>query len=156
MKKPASKPTPAPILVQMGIFAAILFVSSLISPLFPASFPVPTPVIGLILLYVLLTCHIVKVEWVDSFSGILISMIAFLFVPSGVSLATSLNIMAKSGVQIVLVVIISTVLMLVVTTYTAWALITLRQKLRQPKKQPAQPKAAKQRKPALTLRKGGI
>ena len=38
---------PAPILQQMGIFACILFVSSLISPLFPKSFPVPTPVISL-------------------------------------------------------------------------------------------------------------
>lgn len=33
----------APILVQMGIFAGVLFVSSLISPLFPPTFPVPVP-----------------------------------------------------------------------------------------------------------------
>ena len=119
----------APVLVQMGIFAAVLFVSALISQLFPTSFPVPTPVIGLIILYLLLTFKIVKLEWVDSFGTLMISLIGFLFVPSGVSLAQSLDIMAKEGVQIVCVVLISTVLMLVVTAYTARGLIAIRKKI---------------------------
>jgi holin-like protein len=83
-----------------------------------------------VLLYLLLTLHIIKVEWVDNFAGFMISLIGFLFVPSGVSLATSLDIMAKSGVQIVTVVIISTVVMLVVTAYTAWVLISISNKIR--------------------------
>ena len=71
----------APILIQMGIFAAVLFVSSLISAWLVAvapKFPVPTPVLGLIILYLLLTFHIVKVEWVDKFATFMIGMIAFL------------------------------------------------------------------------------
>lgn len=56
---------PAPILQQMAIFATVLFVSSLISPLFPKSFPVPTPVIGLVLMYVLLASHIIKLYQVE-------------------------------------------------------------------------------------------
>lgn len=46
------KPTPkraAPLLVQFGIYTAILFVSNGISSFFPIGFPVPAPVIGLIL-----------------------------------------------------------------------------------------------------------
>ena len=65
----------------------------------------------------------------DSFATFLISLIGFMFVPSGISLATSLDLMAKQGVQIVLVVIISTVLMLVITAYTAWILIGLKNKI---------------------------
>lgn len=119
MKK-ENKETPksAPILVQMFIYAAILFVSQIISDLMPKSFPVPTPVIGLVLLYVLLTAHIIKVEWVDSFGSALISLIGFMFVPSGISLAANLKIMAKEGVQLVVVIIISTIILLVVTAYT--------------------------------------
>lgn len=128
-KQKKSEPKSAPILIQMGIFAGVLFVASLISPLFPNNFPVPTPVIGLVLLYLLLTLHIVKLEWVDNFGGFMISLIGFLFVPSGVSLATSLDIMRTQGLQIVIVVIISTVLMLVVTAYTAWLLITVKNKI---------------------------
>ncbi|CUS25458.1 effector of murein hydrolase LrgA [Paucilactobacillus oligofermentans DSM 15707 = LMG 22743] len=122
----------APILTQMGIFAAILFISSLISNWLATaipSFPVPTPVLGLVILYVLLSTKIIKLEWVDNFGSLMISLIGFMFVPSGISLATSLDLMAKQGVQIVIVVIISTVLMLVITAYTAWLLIGLKNKI---------------------------
>ncbi|WP_061776306.1 CidA/LrgA family protein [Levilactobacillus senmaizukei] len=110
----------------MGIFAAILFVSSLISPLFPASFPVPTPVIGLVLLYILLASHIVKLRNVEKFGDFMISLIAFLFVPSGIQLAASLDILKTQGVQIVVVVLIATIVLLVVVAYTAALLIRIR------------------------------
>lgn len=116
-KKPETKE--APILVQIGIFAAVLFVSSLISPLFPKSFPVPTPVIGLIILYFLLTLHIVKVEWVDKFGTFMIGFIAFLFVPSGIQLTASLDILAGlNGVKLIIAIILATVILLVVVAYT--------------------------------------
>lgn len=129
MKKNEEKHKPAPILFQMFIYAAILFVSQMISDLIPKSFPVPTPVIGLILLYLLLTTHIVKVEWVDSFGSVLISLIGFMFVPSGISLAANLDIMKAQGVQIVLAIIIATVIILLVTAYTTRAFVWLRSKL---------------------------
>ncbi len=116
----------APILIQMGIFAGVLFVSSLISPLFPASFPVPVPVIGLVLLYLLLTLHIVKVEWVEKFANFMISMIAFLFVPSGIQLTASLDIMKSQGIQIIVAIVISTVILLVVVAYTTSFFIWIR------------------------------
>ncbi|GAY72663.1 CidA/LrgA family protein [Lentilactobacillus kosonis] len=119
----------APILIQMGIFAAVLFVSSLISPLFPAGFPVPTPVIGLVLLYLLLVLHIVKIEWVEKFADFMISMIAFLFVPSGIQLTASLDIMKAQGLQLIIAIIISTVILLVVVAYTTSFFIMLRKRV---------------------------
>lgn len=116
----------APILVQMGIFAGVLFVSSLISPLFPPTFPVPVPVVGLILLYLLLTLHIVKVEWVEKFATFMISMIAFLFVPSGIQLTASLDIMKAQGLQIIIAIVISTVVLLIVIAYTTSFFIWIR------------------------------
>ena len=90
----------SPILIQMGIFAAILFVSSLISPLFPATFPVPTPVIGLVILYILLASHIVKLRNVEKFGDFMISLIAFCSFLQ-VSIGTSLDILKAQGVQLV-------------------------------------------------------
>lgn len=107
----------APFLVQVAIYATILFISSIISSFFPKSFPVPTPVVGLILLYLLLTFKVIKLEWVDNFASYMISIIGFLFVPSGISLAGSLDIMKVQGLQIVTIVVLSTIIMLVVTTY---------------------------------------
>ena len=118
----------APILVQVGIFAGILFVSSLISALFPPSFPVPTPVIGLLLLYLLLTFKVIKVEWVDSFGGFLISIISFIFVPSGISMLQSIDIMKSQGFKILLVIFLSTIIMLVTIYYSADLLIKWRVK----------------------------
>lgn len=117
---------PSPIIVQMAIFAAVLFVSSLISPLFPPSFPVPTPVIGLIILYLLLASHIVKLRNVEKFGDFMISLIAFLFVPSGIQLAASLDILKAQGIQIVSVVLIATIVMLVVVAYTTAGMIWIR------------------------------
>ncbi|MDN2453215.1 CidA/LrgA family protein [Lactobacillus sp. UCMA15818] len=113
-----SKKNGASVLLQMGIYSAILFVSNIISNLFPASMPVPTPVIGLIILYSLLTFKIIKIEWVESLGTFLISIIGFLFVPSGISLAANLDIMKTAGVQLVSVVLFSTIILLVVTAYT--------------------------------------
>ncbi|KRM75431.1 CidA/LrgA family protein [Secundilactobacillus collinoides] len=113
---------PAPILQQMAIFACVLFVSSLISPLFPASFPVPTPVIGLVLMYVLLASHAIKLYQVEKMADFLISLIAFLFVPSGVQMANSLNVFtddgALTGVMLIVVIVLATIILLVVIAYT--------------------------------------
>ena len=59
----------------------------------------------------------------------MISMIGFLFVPSGISLAANLDIMKSQGVQLVLVILLSTIILLVVTAYTARALGWAKQKV---------------------------
>lgn len=128
-KNTTPKPKSAQLFVQFGIYTAILFVANVISSFFPASLPVPAPVIGLILLYLLLSCHIVKLEWVDSFGSFLISIIGFLFVPSGISLVASLNIMATQGLQLVVIITLSTIILLVVIAYTTRFFIWCRQQL---------------------------
>lgn len=123
---PAEKPA-APILIQMGIFAAILFVSSLISALFPPELPVPTPVVGLVLLYLLLVTHVVQLHQVEKLGDFLISLIAFLFVPSGIQVAANLEILRTQGLQIFVVMLLATILLLVCVAYTTKLLIWVRQ-----------------------------
>lgn len=118
----------APMFIQMSIYAAILLVSQVISELLPKTLPIPTTVIGLILMYILLCSHLIKVEWVDSLGSLLISMIGFMFVPSGISLAANLNIIKSEGLQLVIVISLSTILMLIIVTYMT-SLILLLKKL---------------------------
>ncbi|MGE9857344.1 CidA/LrgA family protein, partial [Limosilactobacillus reuteri] len=96
---------------------------------FPKSFVVPTPLIGMILLYILLACHIVKLEQVEKFGDFMISLIAFLFVPSGIQLAGSLGLMKKEGLQDVIVIIISTIILLAVIAYVGAFFIGVHHKL---------------------------
>lgn len=129
MEKKQPEKKAAPILVQMGIFAAILFVSDLISSLFPKSFVVPTPLIGMIILYILLATHIVKLEQVEKFGDFMISLIAFMFVPSGVQLAGSLDLMKREGLQDIIVSVLATIIILVVIAYVGALVIKIHQKL---------------------------
>ncbi len=129
MDKKDKKPEASNIYVQMGIFAAILFVSQLISDLFPASFVVPTPLIGMVLLYILLVCHIVKLHQVEKFGTFMIGLIAFLFVPSGIQLADHLDIMRREGIQDVCVIIIATIILLVVIAYVGALVMSIHHKI---------------------------
>lgn len=129
MDKKDKKPEASNIYVQMGIFAAILFVSQLISDLFPKSFVVPTPLIGMVLLYILLACHIVKLHQVEKFGTFMIGLIAFLFVPSGIQLAAHLDIMRREGIQDVCVIIISTIILLVVIAYVGALVMGIHHKI---------------------------
>ncbi|KRK48052.1 CidA/LrgA family protein [Secundilactobacillus kimchicus] len=132
-KNQAPEHEPAPILQQMAIFASVLFVSSLISPLFPKSFPVPTPVIGLVLMYLLLATHIIKLYQIEKMADFLISLIAFLFVPSGVQMAASLNVFTEhgpmDGVMMIVTIILATIILLVVIAYTTACFMWVSRKL---------------------------
>ncbi|MDO4902927.1 MAG: CidA/LrgA family protein [Limosilactobacillus sp.] len=119
----------APFITQLGIFISILWVSSIISELCSKSFTVPTPVIGLIILYVLLTFKIVKLEWVEDFGMFLIGIIGFLFVPSGIQIANYLNVLAKEGIQMIFVILVATVALLVITAYVARFIIAIHKKI---------------------------
>ncbi|MCH4008410.1 CidA/LrgA family protein [Companilactobacillus sp.] len=121
---------PSNVLIQIAIFVGVLFVSNILSMLMPKSFPVPAPVWGLLILYFLLTTKIVKVEQVEKMSTFLISIIGFLFVPSGVQLYTHLNIIKEDGVMLIIAIIISTIVLLVVISYTAKFFIFISSKLR--------------------------
>lgn len=119
----------APIIKQLTIFAIILFISGFLSSLFPKSFPVPAAVIGTILLYLGLTFKIIKIESVRKFAYFMISLIGFLFVPAGISLAANLKIMKAEGVQLVCVIIIATIVLLVLVCYTAKIIISIHEKI---------------------------
>lgn len=108
-------------LYQAFIFSVIMLVSNFISSKLP--FPMPASVVGLILLFTLLSLKIVKLEQVETLGTSLTSLISFLFVPSGISVINSLGIMEKSGVQIVLVIVIATITLLAITGLFAQLLV---------------------------------
>jgi holin-like protein len=129
MTKKDNHHKPAPILVQCAVFAGILWGASIISALCPPSFVVPTPVIGLVLLYLLLTLRIVKLEWVENLGMFLISLIGFLFVPSGIQIANDLGILQREGLQILVVIMVATIALLVVTAYVTRLVIAIHQRI---------------------------
>ncbi|MDN6354590.1 MAG: CidA/LrgA family protein [Lactiplantibacillus plantarum] len=113
-------------ITQIVIYGLILLASSLIANLdnkiWPA-FPMPTPLIGMILLYLLLTFKVVKLEQVAGVSNFFVQFISLIFIPSGIALVTKLDVLKAEGVQIVIVIIVSTLMLLLFTAGIAWVLI---------------------------------
>lgn len=85
--------------------------------------------IGLVLLYLLLTFKIIKLEWVEDFGMFLISIVGFLFVPSGIQIADDLSILKTEGLQVIFVILVATIALLVVTAYVTRVIITIHQKI---------------------------
>ncbi|MGR3741932.1 CidA/LrgA family protein [Companilactobacillus sp. DQM5] len=119
----------SPILIQVGIMLGILFISNILSKMMPASFPVPTPVWGLVILYLLLTFKVIKIEQVEKISNFFIGILGFLFVPSGIQLYQNLEIIKEDGLRLILVIIFSTIILLVVIAYTSRILINIKKKI---------------------------
>ena len=117
-------------ITQIVIYGLILLASSLIANLvnkiWPA-FPMPTPLIGMILLYLLLTFKVVKLEQVAGVSNFFVQFISLIFIPSGIALVTKLAVLKAVGVQIVIVIIVSTLMLLLFTAGIAWVLIQVKE-----------------------------
>ncbi|WP_426578639.1 antiholin-like murein hydrolase modulator LrgA [Bacillus altitudinis] len=119
-------------LSQAFIFATVMFVSNLISMYLPI--PMPASVIGLVLLFILLTTKIVKLEQVEQLGSSLTGLISFLFVPSGISVIQSLGVMQEVGVQVVGVIIIATIMLLAATGVFSQLLMQLSERPQQRQK----------------------
>lgn len=63
----------------------------------------------------------------------LISLIAFLFVPSGIQMANSLNVFtdggAMTGVMLIVTIILATIILLVVVAYTTAGFMAISRKV---------------------------
>lgn len=110
---------------QAVIFSIIILISKFVANLLPI--PVPSSVVGMILLFIALCTGVVKLEQVEGLSNSLSKVITFLFVPSGISLVNSLDLMASYGLQIVFVILVATLALLFVTGWSGALLLKLRQ-----------------------------
>lgn len=100
-------------LSQAFIFSAIMLVSNIIATHLPI--PMPSSVIGLVILFSLLCLKVIKLEQVESFGTALTGIIGFLFVPSGISVINSLGVMGQYFIQILTVIVVATIILLAVT-----------------------------------------
>lgn len=77
--------------------------------------PVPSSIIGMLLLTASLHFGVVKLRHVDSLAGFLVHNLGFFFVPAGVGLINCLGLIADQWVPIVGASVGSTVIIMAVT-----------------------------------------
>ena len=100
-------------ILQFGVLFAFLVAGELLVRF--TGVPIPSSIIGMVLLCASLKMGIVKLEWVDRLSGFLVHNLGFFFVPAGIGLMNCLGLIADQWVPIVCATVISTVIIIAVT-----------------------------------------
>ena len=103
------------ILNQLAIILGLWAVGEYISSFIQNIVVVPGSIIGMILLFVLLKIKILKIESISEVSNFFLDNMAIFFIPAGVSLIKSLNLIANNILVLVITILISTIIVMYVT-----------------------------------------
>lgn len=77
--------------------------------------PLPSSILGMLILTLLLKLRVVRLEWVQGLSDFLVANIGFFFVPPGVAIMVYFDIIKAQLWPIVIASVVSTVLVLFTT-----------------------------------------
>lgn len=98
---------------QLAILFGCLALGELIVHL--THVPLPSSIIGMLLLTLMLKLKVIKLEWVQGLPDFLVANIGFFFVPAGVAVMLYFDMIKVQLVPIVASSVISTILVLAVT-----------------------------------------
>ena len=98
---------------QLAILFGCLALGELV--IYLTHIPLPSSILGMLLLTLLLKLKVIRLEWVRSISEFLVSNIGFFFVPPGVAIMLYFKIIEAQFWPIVVSSVASTVLVLAVT-----------------------------------------
>lgn len=77
--------------------------------------PVPGNIIGMIILFLMLCFNVIKIDNISNVSNFLLDHLAFFFIPAGVGLMTSLNIIKSNWLQLLVVCLCTTIIIIAST-----------------------------------------
>lgn len=100
-------------ILQFGVLFAFLVAGELLVRF--TGIPVPSSIIGMVLLCASLKLGVVKLKWVDKLSSFLVHNLGFFFVPAGIGLMNCLGLIADQWMPIVFASVISTAIIIAVT-----------------------------------------
>lgn len=96
------------LLRELLIILVVYFAGEILAEL--TNITVPGSIIGMILLLILLCTKVVKLEMVDTVAKFFLEHLAFFFIPAGVGLLTSINVIKDSWIRLVIVCILTTII----------------------------------------------
>ncbi|MDY0409897.1 CidA/LrgA family protein [Virgibacillus soli] len=105
------------IIIQVLFLHVFLFLGMALKHVL--SLPIPGSMFGLLLLFLALSFRIVKIEWVEQGASWLMAELLLFFVPSAVGIVNYQQIMSMQGLEIVLLITISTIIVMGLTGLTA-------------------------------------
>ena len=97
---------------QLAIILGIWVVGEYISSMISSFVLIPGSIIGMILLFLMLQFKIISIESIDSIYGFFLDNMALLFVPAGVSLIKSMNLIKQNIILLVLAIFVTTAIVM--------------------------------------------
>lgn len=116
------------ILRQLALILAIWAVGEYISSFLSNIIIIPGSIIGMIILFALLKSKIIKVESIEELSNFFLDNMAIFFVPAGVSLINSLDLISSNIIVLAATIVISTTLVMIITAMVVEKMIEIKSK----------------------------
>lgn len=111
----------------LGIWAIGEYISSIIQNIIV----IPGNIIGMILLFLLLQFKIIKLDSVNEIGDLLINNMAIFFVPAGVSLIMSLDLISENIFVLLMTIFFSTIAVMYITGFVVEKMIKNKTKEKQ-------------------------
>ncbi|MBP3038611.1 CidA/LrgA family holin-like protein [Bacillaceae bacterium Marseille-Q3522] len=74
---------------------------------------IPGSILGMILLFILLKKNIIKLKWIEAGSNWLLAELLLFFIPSAVGIIQYQDLMADNGIQIILIIFLSSLVVMI-------------------------------------------
>lgn len=98
---------------QMGLILVILFIGQVLSKLF--RLPMPGTIMGMILLLILLLLKVIKTDWINDITDVLLKHLPLMFIPSGVAIINHYGSLKGNIIKLFFILFVSIILVMVVT-----------------------------------------
>lgn len=95
-------------LIAFAIILCVYQIGVYITSFIPFAFP--APVTGMLLMFMLLQCGFIKIEWVDHLSTFTLKHLIFFFIPSATGLVEYTDLFFSSIFQILLIITLGIIL----------------------------------------------
>ena len=92
------------IFIQIGIIFFICWIAQIIEAILPFAFP--ASVIGMLLVFLLLLCRVLKVEYIREKADFLLGNMAFFFLPAGVSIVNYFDVLKSCALQLIVICVV--------------------------------------------------
>jgi holin-like protein len=101
---------------QLAIILVICYIGEALNRFF--NIPVPGNVIGMVILLMALLSGVIKLEYIEDVTEFLLKHLAFFFVPAGVGILSSMDIIKANFFPMLAVILLSGIVIIVVTGIT--------------------------------------
>nr|WP_223067361.1 CidA/LrgA family holin-like protein [Paenibacillus caui] len=97
-------------IVQVAILFFVSIAMNKISELLHLR--IPGSILGIVLIFILLQTKVIKLEWIERGANWLLAELLLFFIPSAVGVMQYIPLLESEGLQILLVVVLSTVVVM--------------------------------------------